>query len=62
MALTITDAARLSNDVLLTGVIETIVKESPVLQTMPFVEIVGNGLTYNQENAAPSASFMDWTQ
>ena len=35
MALTITDAARLSNDVLLTGVIETIVKESPVLQTMP---------------------------
>ena len=62
MALTITDAARLSNDVLLTGVIETIVKESPVLQTMPFIEIVGNGLTYNQENAAPSASFTDWTQ
>ena len=59
MALTITDAARLSNDVLLTGVIETIVKESPVLQTMPFIEIVGNGLTYNQENAAPSASFYD---
>ena len=29
---------------------------------MPFIEIVGNGLTYNQENAAPSASFMDWTQ
>ena len=59
MALTITDAARLSNDVLLTGVIETIVKESPVLQGMPFIEIVGNGLTYNQENAAPSASFYD---
>ena len=35
MALTITDAGRLSNDVLLTGVIETIVKESPVLQAMP---------------------------
>ena len=62
MALTIADAARLSNDVLLTGVIETIVKESPVLQSMPFIEIVGNGLTHKQENAAPTASFMDWTQ
>ena len=59
MALTITDAGRLSNDVLLTGVIETIVKESLVLQAMPFIEIVGNGLTYNQENAAPSAAFYD---
>ena len=35
MALLLTEAAKLSNDVLLTGVIETIVKESPVLQTLP---------------------------
>jgi HK97 family phage major capsid protein len=59
MALTLTEAAKLSNDVLLQGVIETIVKESPVLQTLPFIEVVGNGLTYNQENTAPSAAFYD---
>ena len=57
MALTLTEGAKLSTDMLLTGVIETIVKESPVLQALPFIEVVGNGLTYNRENAAPSAAF-----
>src|SRR5213596_3761333 len=65
MALTLAEAAKLSNDVLLTGVVETI-KDSPVLQRVPFIEIVGNGLTYNRENAAPTASFFDvgdtWTE
>jgi HK97 family phage major capsid protein len=66
MALTLAEAAKLSNDVLLTGVIETIVKESPILQALPFIQVVGNGLTYNQENVAPTASFFDvgdtWTE
>ena len=66
MALTLTEAAKLSNDVLQAGVIETVVKESPVLQVLPFIEIVGNGLTYNRENAAASAAFFDvgdtWTE
>ncbi len=66
MALTLAEAAKLSNDVLLAGVIETIIKDSPVLQRMPFIEIVGNGLTYNRELAAPSAGFFDvgdtWTE
>ena len=66
MALTLAEAAKLSNDVLLTGVIETIIQESPVLQTLPFIEVVGNGLTYNQENTAPTAAFFDvgdtWTE
>src|SRR2546422_5234087 len=66
MALTLAEAAKLSNDVLLTGVVETIIKDSPVLQRVPFIEIVGNGLTYNRENAAPTASFFDvgdtWTE
>lgn len=57
MALTLAEGAKLSNDMLLTGVIETIVKESPVLQVLPFIEVVGNGLTYNRENAAPTAAF-----
>jgi hypothetical protein len=48
MAMTLEEAAKLSNDMLLQGVVETIIKDSPVLQRLPFIEIVGNGLTYNQ--------------
>lgn len=59
MALTLAEAAKLSNDVLLQGVIETIIYDSPVLQVLPFIEIVGNGLTYNQENQAPTVAFYD---
>ncbi|MDO8635253.1 MAG: phage major capsid protein [Dehalococcoidia bacterium] len=59
MALTLAEAAKLSNDTLLQGVIETIIYESPVLQALPFIEIVGNGLTYNQENVAATAAFYD---
>src|SRR4030065_1929965 len=66
MALTLTEASKLSNDMLLQGVVETIVKESPILQQLPFVEIVGNGLTYNQEKTLPSIDFYDvgdtWTE
>ena len=59
MALTLQEAAKLSNDILLMGVVETIVKESPILKRLPFIEIVGNGLTYNQEQTLPEASFYD---
>jgi len=59
MALTLEEAAKLSNDMLLQGVVETIVKDSPVLQRLPFIEIVGNGLTYNQEKTLPSIDFYD---
>ncbi len=57
MALTLAEAAKLSNDILLVGVIETIVYDSPILQALPFIEIVGNGLTYNQENQPATAAF-----
>jgi hypothetical protein len=59
MALTLDEAAKLSNDMLLQGVVETIVKDSPVLQQMPFIEIVGNVLTYNQEKTLPTIDFYD---
>lgn len=66
MALTLTEAAKLSNDIILQGVIETIVQDSPILQALPFIEITGNGLTYNRENTNPSAAFFDvgdtWTE
>jgi len=59
MALTLAEASKLSNDILLQGVVETIVKDSPILQVMPFIEIVGNGLTYNQEKTLPTIDFYD---
>ena len=59
MALTLVEAAKLSNDSLMVGVVETIIYESPVLQVLPFIEVVGNGLTYNQEATLPSAGFYD---
>ena len=59
MALTLAEAAKLSNDMLLQGVAETIVKDSPILRQLPFIEIVGNGLTYNQESTLPSIDFYD---
>jgi hypothetical protein len=66
VALTLAEASKLSNDVLLAGVVETIIKDSPILQSLPFIEIVGNGLTYNRENAAATAAFYDvgdsWTE
>jgi hypothetical protein len=65
LATTLTEAAKLSNDILLAGVIETIIKDSPILQSLPFVEIVGNALTYNRELTLPAAEWHaandDWT-
>lgn len=66
MALTMAEAAKLTNDMLVAGVVETIVKESPVLKYLPWMTVTGSALTYNQENALPSASFYDvgdtWTE
>ena len=65
MGTTLTEAAKLSNDTMYQGVIETIIKDCPLLQLMPWVEIVGNALTYNREKALPSAEWHavndDWT-
>lgn len=57
MALTLVDAQVLSHDVLQAGVIETIVKESSVLQMLPFQTIEGNAYSYNVEKALPSVAF-----
>jgi hypothetical protein len=59
MALTLVEASKLSNDMLLQGVVETIIKDSPILQRLPFIEIAGNGLTYNQEKTLPDIDFYD---
>ncbi|MFQ5880157.1 MAG: major capsid protein [Dehalococcoidia bacterium] len=66
MALTLAEAAKLSNDTLLVGVIETVIKDSPILQALSFIEVLGNGLTYNREATAPTAAFFNvgdpWTE
>ncbi|MHB0869802.1 MAG: major capsid protein [Chloroflexota bacterium] len=57
MALLIEEAAKLSTDLLQRGVIETIVKDSPILQMLPFMTIEGNSYKYTQENTLGSADF-----
>ena len=59
MALTKVEAAKLTQDLLLRGVIETIVKESSVLQLLPFMEVTGTAVTYNREATMPAATFYD---
>jgi hypothetical protein len=66
MPLTLQDAARLSQDMLVRGVVETIIDESAVLRYLPFVQIVGNSLRYNQETTLGDVAFYGvgdtWTE
>ena len=59
MAITLAEAAKLSSDMLKQGIVETIIKDSQLLQYLPLIEIVGNGLTYNQEKTLPDIDFYD---
>jgi len=65
MATTLTEYAKLSNDVMKAGVIQTIIKDNPLLQLLPWVEINGNALTYNRESTIPLAEWHlsndDWS-
>jgi hypothetical protein len=66
MALLLSESAKLSNDMVQRGVIETIIEESPVLQMLPFETIEGNSYKYNQENTLGGAQFYavngTWTE
>ena len=66
MAMTKAEAAKLTQDLLLRGVIETIIKESQLLQLLPFMEVTGTAVTYNREATLPAAAFYDvgdtWTE
>jgi hypothetical protein len=66
LALTKVEAAKLTQDMLLRGVIETIVKESELLDYLPFMDVTGTAVTYNREATMPAASFYDvgdtWTE
>ncbi|MBA9050782.1 MULTISPECIES: major capsid protein [Streptomyces] len=57
MALTLAQAAVLSETDLQRGVIETFVQESPVLDRIPFLTINGNAYAYNSEATLPGVEF-----
>jgi hypothetical protein len=59
MALTLVEAAKYSNDILQRGVVELLVKDDPILEKLPFKDIKGNGLTYNEETTLSGADFFD---
>jgi hypothetical protein len=57
MAMTLVEATKYSNDVLQKGVVELLVKDDAILERLPFKDIKGNGLTYNQETTLSGAEF-----
>lgn len=59
MSLTKAEAAKLSNDLLLAGVTETIVNESQLLHFLPFMEVTGTAITYNREASMGNTTFYD---
>src|SRR5436190_6335744 len=66
MPLTLADAARLTQDMLLRGVVETITEESAVLRYLPFVGVVGNSLRYERGSSLGDVDFYavgdTWTE
>jgi hypothetical protein len=57
MAVTLAQAALLSQNSLQRGVIETFVQESPVLDRLPLLPIQGNAYAYNEEATLPGVAF-----
>ena len=56
-ALTLAEAAKLSENDLQRGVIETFVLESSVLDRLPLLDINGNAYAYNEEATLPGVEF-----
>lgn len=57
MAITLVEAAKLSQNTLQRGVIETFVQASPILDRIPFMPIEGNAYAYNSEGTLPGVEF-----
>jgi hypothetical protein len=57
VAVTLPQAALLSENDLQTGVLETFVQESSVLDRIPFLDIQGNAYAYNKEATLPGVAF-----
>ncbi len=57
MAVTLANAAVLSENDLQRGVVETFVVSSPILDRMPLLDINGNAYAYNSEATLPGVEF-----
>lgn len=57
MAVSLAEAAILSDNELQAAIIETFVDQSPVLARLPFMEIEGNAYQYTQEQSLPGIAF-----
>ncbi|MBD5787114.1 hypothetical protein IF650_13080 [Cellulosimicrobium terreum] len=57
MAVTLVEAAKLSQNQLQRGVIETFVQVSPLLDRIPLMPIEGNAYAYNEEATLPGIAF-----
>lgn len=57
MGLSLVEANKLSQDMLQKGVIMTMATNSPVLEKLPFMEVVGNGYSYNLVDELPEVGF-----
>jgi len=57
MAVTLAQAALLSQNDLQRGVLETFVQASPVLDRLPLLDIEGNAYAYNEEGTLPGVAF-----
>lgn len=57
-SVTLAESAKLSQDLLIAGIIENIVTVNPIYEVMPFMEIDGNALGFNRENALGDAQYL----
>lgn len=57
MAVTLAESAKLSQNQLQRGVLETFVQVSPVLDRIPLMPIEGNAYAYNEEATLPGVAF-----
>lgn len=55
---TLAESAKLTQDMLLAGVIESIVEINPLYDIMPFMPIEGNALAYNREKVIGDTQFL----
>ena len=55
---TLAESAKLTQDMLLAGVIEQIVEVNPLFELFPFMEIEGNALAYNREKVIGDVQFL----
>ena len=59
MSLTVAESAKLSTDLLLQGVYETILNEDPLAEMLEFIPAIGTAVHFNQENVAAASAWYD---